>query len=78
MKTKSAGSWKYLYDDAIGVLIRSDSSSYEYFDVCANAWVDDPFGRETFSGHSNDSARFKEIPERKIPNIIENIFRLMR
>lgn len=71
-------SWRYLHDNTYGILIRSNGAAYQYYDVFARNWEDDPFGPATFSGDSADAVQFHEVPEEMIAGIITTISRLRR
>lgn len=72
-KNKSEMRWKYLFDSRSRALIRSNGTTYEYYDVYAGEWFFDPYGSDTFSGYSNDAIMFQEVSARKIPGIITKI-----
>jgi hypothetical protein len=70
VKNPSHLKWKYLVDSHGRALIRSNGSTYEYYDIYAENWHFDPYGSETFNGTSKDSELFHEISEKKVPGTL--------
>jgi hypothetical protein len=70
VKTIGHPKWKYLVDSHGRALIRSNGSTYEYYDIYAENWHFDPYGSETFNGTSKDSELFSGVPEKRVPEIL--------